>query len=95
MALTSIEICAGAGGQALGLEQAGFDHVSLVELDATACPTLRINRNHWNVTEGDLHYYSAMKWKGVELLAGGVPCPPFSRAGDRPQAVVGFRVACL
>lgn len=83
MPLTSIEICAGAGGQALGLEQAGFDHVNLVELDAMACQTLRINRNHWHVTEGDLHHYTAEKWKGVELLAGGVPCPPFSKAGKQ------------
>lgn len=81
--LSSIEICAGAGGQALGLEQAGFDHVSLIELDAAACQTLRINRSHWHVTEGDLHCYSARKWKGVELLAGGVPCPPFSKAGKQ------------
>lgn len=83
MALTSIEICAGAGGQALGLEKAGFDHINLVELDAAACQTLRINRNHWCVTEGDLHHYSAEQWKGVELLAGGVPCPPFSKAGKQ------------
>jgi len=83
MALSSIEICAGAGGQALGLEQAGFDHVSLVELEAAACQTLRFNRATWHVTEGDLHHYSAEKWKGVELLAGGVPCPPFSKAGKQ------------
>jgi DNA (cytosine-5)-methyltransferase 1 len=51
--LTSIEICAGAGGQALGLEQAGFEHVALVELDQWACKTLRANRPHWNVIEGD------------------------------------------
>jgi len=83
MRLSSLEICAGAGGQALGLEQAGFDHVSLVELDAAACQTLRINRPHWRVTEGDLHHYSAEKWQGIELLAGGVPCPPFSKAGKQ------------
>jgi DNA (cytosine-5)-methyltransferase 1 len=83
MNLSSIEICAGAGGQALGLEQAGFDHVSLVEIDPAACQTLRVNRTHWHVTEGDLHHYSADKWKGVELLAGGVPCPPFSKAGKQ------------
>jgi len=83
MAIESIEICAGAGGQALGLELAGFGHVSLVELDAAACQTLRLNRNHWNVTEGDLHRYSAEEWKGVELLGGGVPCPPFSKAGKQ------------
>ncbi len=83
MAFSSIEICAGAGGQALGLENAGFSHVSLVELDAVACQTLRINRSSWNVIEGDLHYYTAGNWKGVELLAGGVPCPPFSKAGKQ------------
>jgi len=83
MGLSSIEICAGAGGQALGLEQAGFDHVSLVEIDAAACQTIRINRTHWQVTQGDLRYYSAEKWKGIELLAGGVPCQPFSKAGKQ------------
>ena len=83
MSFSSIEICAGAGGQALGLEQAGFGHASLVEIDAHACQTLRVNRPHWNITEGDLHHYSAEKWKGVELFAGGVPCPPFSKAGKQ------------
>lgn len=81
--LSSVEICAGAGGQALGLEQAGFEHASLIELDSAACQTLRLNRPHWNVTEGDLRHYSADKWKGIELLAGGVPCPPFSKAGKQ------------
>ena len=83
MVFSSLEICAGAGGQALGLEQAGFEHVSLVEIEKPACETLRFNRPHWNVTEGDLHHYCADKWKGVELLAGGVPCPPFSKAGKQ------------
>lgn len=83
MSLKSIEICAGAGGQALGLEQAGFEHASLVEIEAPACQTLRINRPHWNVVEGDIHHYSADDWKGIELLAGGVPCPPFSKAGKQ------------
>jgi DNA (cytosine-5)-methyltransferase 1 len=83
MSLNSIEICAGAGGQALGLEQAGFEHASLIEIEAPACQTLRFNRPHWNVVEGDLHHYSADKWKGIELLAGGVPCPPFSKAGKQ------------
>ena len=83
MSFNSIEICAGAGGQALGLELAGFEHSSLVEIDSHACQTLRINRPHWNVVEGDLGYYSAEKWKGIELLAGGVPCPPFSKAGKQ------------
>lgn len=83
MPFNSIEICAGAGGQALGLEQAGFEHVSLVEIEPAACATLRFNRRHWNVTEGDLHHYSADHLAGVELLAGGVPCPPFSKAGKQ------------
>lgn len=83
MLLNSIEICAGAGGQALGLEQAGFEHVSLVEIEAAACQTLRFNRTHWNVTQGDLRHYSAEKWRGIELLAGGVPCQPFSQAGKQ------------
>lgn len=81
--MQSIEICAGAGGQALGLEQAGFDHVSLVELEPAACQTLMLNRRHWNVVQGDLRHYSAEHWQGVELLAGGVPCPPFSKAGKQ------------
>jgi DNA (cytosine-5)-methyltransferase 1 len=83
MSLKSIEICAGAGGQALGLENAGFEHVSLVEIEAPACQTLRLNREHWHVTEGDIRTYSAMQWHGIELLAGGVPCPPFTRAGKQ------------
>lgn len=83
MSLFSIEICAGAGGQALGLEQAGFEHASLVEIEAPACQTLRINRPNWNIVEGDLRHYSASKWKGIDLLAGGVPCPPFSKAGKQ------------
>ena len=67
----------------MGLELAGFDHLSLVEIEAPACQTLRVNRPHWNVVEGDLRHYSAEKWQGIDLLAGGVPCPPFSRAGKQ------------
>lgn len=82
--LKSIEICAGAGGQALGLEQAGFDHTALVEIEKPACETLRANRPEWNVIEGDVHEFSAAPFKGtIDLLAGGVPCPPFSVAGKQ------------
>lgn len=82
--LKSIEICAGAGGQALGLEQAGFDHTALVEIEKPACETLRTNRPEWNVVEGDVHEFSAAPFKGtIDLLAGGVPCPPFSVAGKQ------------
>lgn len=80
---TSLEICAGAGGQALGLEQAGFDHVGLVELDRAACSTLRLNRSAWNVVEGDLCAFDGRPFRGIDLLAGGVPCPPFSHAGKQ------------
>lgn len=52
--LTSLEMCAGAGGQALGIEQAGFGHTALVEIERDFCKTLRFNRPHWNVTQQDL-----------------------------------------
>jgi DNA (cytosine-5)-methyltransferase 1 len=81
--MKSIEICAGAGGQALGLEQAGFQHIALVEIDPSACMTLRKNRPQWHVIEGDVQSFSAKCYPGVDLLAGGVPCPPFSIAGKQ------------
>lgn len=80
---TSVEICAGAGGQALGLECGGFGHSALVELEHAACETLRLNRPEWNVVEGDLREFDGRPYKGVDLLAGGVPCPPFSKAGKQ------------
>jgi DNA (cytosine-5)-methyltransferase 1 len=80
----SVELCAGAGGQALGLEQAGFEHVALFENDSHACQTLRLNRPHWNVVEHDLFQpYNFEQFRGVDLLAGGLPCPPFSKAGKQ------------
>lgn len=82
-ALTSVEMCAGAGGQALGLEGAGFDHAALVEYDADCCRTLRLNRPHWNVVEGDLNAFDGRPYRGADLLAGGLPCPPFSVAGKQ------------
>ena len=80
---TCVEICAGAGGQALGLESAGFHPLSLVEIDPMACNTLRSNRPRWNVVEGDIKEFSGYLYKGADLLAGGVPCPPFSVAGKQ------------
>lgn len=80
---TSLEICAGGGGQAIGLERAGFKHNALVEIDEHACATLRANRPSWNVIQADLRDFSAKPYKGVDLLAGGVPCPPFSIAGKQ------------
>jgi DNA (cytosine-5)-methyltransferase 1 len=80
--LTIVEICAGAGGQALGLEQAGFHHAAAVELDADACATLRANRgDDWKIVEDDVANLDGHGYAGVDLLAGGVPCPPFSVAG--------------
>ena len=83
MKFTSIEICAGAGGQAIGLEQAGFDHLALVEIEPLACETLIKNRPHWNIIKLDVKKFSATDYKGIDLLAGGVPCPPFSIAGKQ------------
>lgn len=81
--LTAVELCAGAGGQALGLEQAGFHHAALVEIDPHCCNTLRTNRKEWNVLEQDLREFDGRPYKGVDLLAGGLPCPPFSVAGKQ------------
>ena len=80
---TSIEMCAGAGGQALGLEQAGFDHEALVEIESSYCKTLEFNRPKWNVLGRSLVDFDGRKFKGIDLLAGGLPCPPFSVAGKQ------------
>jgi DNA (cytosine-5)-methyltransferase 1 len=81
--MESLELCAGAGGQALGLERAGFSHIGLVEIDHDACETLKVNRPHWNVINKDICQFNASEYKGVDLLAGGLPCPPFSTAGKQ------------
>ena len=83
--LRSVELCAGAGGQALGLETAGFHHAALVEIDKHCCNTLRHNRPNWNVIEDDIVKFKqqADQFKGIDLLAGGLPCPPFSKAGKQ------------
>lgn len=98
--LTSVEICAGAGGQAVGLHQAGFDHTALVEWDAHAVETLKANVGAWpGWSEERAEFLKPMDVKDflgspeyeelgihrgeLDLLAGGVPCPPFSLAGKR------------
>lgn len=81
--LTSVELCAGAGGQALGLELAGFEHKALVEVDPHAVNTLHLNRSNWNIIKGDVKDFSGLPYRGIDLLSAGVPCPPFSRAGKQ------------
>lgn len=80
---TCVEICAGAGGQALGLDKAGFDHVALVEYEPEYCAVLKKNKPHWNVICADVHDFDGTPYKEVDLLAGGVPCPPFSQASKQ------------
>lgn len=88
---TSLELCAGAGGQALGLHQAGFKHKLLIEIDKPACKTLEFNNaKHslgWEkVIEGCVEHFAennAHEYKDIDLVAGGVPCPPFSKAGKQ------------
>jgi DNA (cytosine-5)-methyltransferase 1 len=97
--LRVIEICAGAGGQALGLELAGFEHALAIELDRQAAATLKHNRPNWDVAVGDVAAIPAVDeefnsrihtWdpndptlEEIDLIAGGVPCPPFSIAGKQ------------
>jgi DNA (cytosine-5)-methyltransferase 1 len=81
-----VEICAGAGGQSLGLEVGGFEHELAVELDPNAASTLRHNRPHWKVAEGDVaspSVWDPSQYESIDLLAGGVPCPPFTIAGKQ------------
>ena len=95
--LTCVEICAGAGGQALGLAMAGFVHVALVEYEEDYCKVLKQNRPEWNVICADVHDFDGRPYHGVDLLAGGVPCPPFSIAGPFPgghSAYQGNSTAC-
>lgn len=81
--MQSIEFCAGAGGQALGLEQAGFRHTALVEIESDFAKTLSLNRPHWDVRATDMAEFDGTPYKGVELLTAGLPCPPFSVAGKQ------------
>lgn len=78
-----VELFAGGGGLALGMEQAGFDTVLLNEMDKHACNTLRHNRPDWNVIEGDISKVDFNQIKDdVDLLTGGFPCQSFSYAGN-------------
>jgi len=80
---TSVEVCTGAGGQALGLAMAGFTHVALVEYEKEYCNILKQNRPEWPIICADIKDFSGLPYKGVDLFAAGVPCPPFSVAGKQ------------
>lgn len=82
--LTSIDLFAGAGGTALGLENAGIKHVALNEWDKSAAATLRLNRPDWNVIEGDIAEVDFSEYRGqVDIVEGGFPCQAFSYAGKK------------
>ena len=79
-----LELFAGAGGLAIGLEKAGIKCVALNEIDKWACKTLRENRPNWNVLEGDIKSFDFTKYKDeVDIVTGGFPCQSFSYAGKR------------
>ncbi len=79
---TAIELFAGAGGTALGLEHAGINHVLLNEFDNRACETLRINRPEWNVVEDDVKNLTFTEGQ-ADIVQGGFPCQAFSYAGNK------------
>ena len=79
-----VELFAGAGGLALGMEKAGFESVLLNEFDKHACNTLRENRPEWNVIEGDIRKVDFSEYKDkIDILSGGFPCQAFSYAGKK------------
>lgn len=81
---TAIDLFAGAGGTALGLENAGFEHLAVNEFDRWAAATLKANRPSWNVIEGDVHSVDFTSYRGmVDLVEGGFPCQAFSYAGKK------------
>ena len=80
MSFSTVELCAGGGGQALGLEMAGFHHEALVEYEPHFCTTLRKNRPHWNTCQEDIREFAGEKYTGIDLLA------KLSRLGYQPGA---------
>ncbi len=79
-----LELFAGAGGLAIGLEKAGIKCAALNEIDKWACQTLRENRPDWNVLEGDVKDFEFSKYKGeIDIVTGGFPCQAFSYAGKK------------
>ena len=81
---TVLELFAGAGGLAIGMEKAGLKCVALNEIDKWACETLRINRPNWNVLEGDIKKFNFSEYYNkVDVVTGGFPCQAFSYAGKK------------
>lgn len=79
-----LELFAGAGGLAIGLEKAGIKCVALNEIDKWACQTLRDNKPNWNVLEGDIKSFSFKEFNNkVDIVTGGFPCQAFSYAGKK------------
>jgi DNA (cytosine-5)-methyltransferase 1 len=79
-----LELFAGAGGLAIGLEQSGIKCAALNEIDKWACKTLRENRPNWNVLEGDIKEFDFMEYENqIEIVTGGFPCQAFSYAGKK------------
>ena len=79
-----VELFAGAGGLALGLEKAGINSLLVNEIDKFACQTLRTNRPEWNVIEDDIHNLEFKEFNGkADVVTGGFPCQSFSFAGKR------------
>ena len=87
MKFTALELCAGGGGQALGLEIAGFSHTAAVEYEAQFCETLRTNRPDWKVINKDIRELNPSDYTGLDLVASGVACPAFGLAGKESGSV--------
>jgi len=83
---SAIELFAGAGGTALGMENAGIKHVLLNEFDKVACETLRINKPQWNIVEDDVKNIKFQRGQ-ADIVQGGFPCQAFSYAGNK----MGFK----
>ncbi len=81
--LSSLDFCSGGGGALLGFEQAGFTPVAAIDNDRQACETLMMNRPSLVVLQKNIQDIDGKAFKGIDLLAGGVPCPPFSIAGKQ------------
>ncbi|MCC5850686.1 MAG: DNA cytosine methyltransferase [Verrucomicrobia bacterium] len=99
--MKTIELFSGAGGMALGLNQAGFESTAFFEWNMQACQALRHNRPAWHIVNSDVRHVDFTEFQGVDLVAGGPPCQPFSMGGKArgyddtrdmfPQAVRAVR----